>query len=196
MAEEKERSADSLPHWFYFILFFLGSFSPNCQCVPSSDFYDLKHRWPHVGNPHRQLLIAKVNLQSQARGGTRAVRAKQKNAVIVPLKWYTVTTCSAFHSLHFTDGPSHSVVSSSSTVQVQSSPGGWSTYLLEDSPFFFFAVFVAISSSCSLASLSFFIQLHLRPHHVQKYMVGRIGALISCKEDSLHERSEVQFQTF
>lgn len=133
MAEEKERSADSLPHWFYFLFYFFGSFSPNCQCVPSSDF-----RWPHVGNPHRQLLIAKVNPQSQARGGTRAVRAKQKNAVIVPLKWYTVTTCSAFHSLHFTDGPSHSVVSSSSTVQVQSSPGGWSTYLLEDSPFFFF----------------------------------------------------------
>lgn len=28
MAEEKERSADSLPHWFYFIFFFGGEFLP------------------------------------------------------------------------------------------------------------------------------------------------------------------------
>lgn len=33
-------------------------------------------------------------------------------------------TCSAFSSLHFTDDPSHSVFSSSSAVQLQSSPAG------------------------------------------------------------------------
>lgn len=57
----------------------------------------------------------------------------------------------------------------------------------------FFAVFIAISSSCSLASLSFFIRLHLRPHHVQKYNGGRVGTL-SCRKILCMKGAQCRFR--
>lgn len=68
---------------------------------------------PHVRSPHWQMMIVKVVPPLQA------LQTKRNTEVVI-----NRPTCSAFSSLHFTDDPSHSVFSSSSTVQVHSSPVG------------------------------------------------------------------------
>lgn len=129
--KERERSADSLPHWFFLeflpklpvcsIIWFLGSEASPATCQEPA---------PTAADHEGQSAV--TNASRNSRNTSKAENRCNRATEVI----YS-TTCSAFHSLHFTDGPSHSVVSSSSTVQVQSSPGGWSTYLLEDSPFFF-----------------------------------------------------------
>lgn len=57
-------------------------------------------------------------------------------------------TCSAFSSLHFTDDPSHSVFSSSSAVQVQSSPAGLKRFTYKRLFYLFICFLLLFLPSC------------------------------------------------
>lgn len=99
--------------------FFPSSSHPNHPCVPSSDFYGLRYHWPHVRRPAADR-EGQPLLQTQNK--TCAQRGKKNPVIATEVMWDT--PCSAFPALHFTDGPSHSVISSSSSVQVHLSPRG------------------------------------------------------------------------
>lgn len=103
--KEKEKvswlSASLISLFFFNLRFYTSSLS------------NLKHLEPHVRSPHWRMMIAKVVPPLQA------LQTKRNTEVVI-----NRPTRSAFSSLHFTDDPSHSVFSSSSAVQVQSSPAG------------------------------------------------------------------------
>lgn len=90
---------------------------------------------------------------------------KSNDAVIVPLRKNMVLHFLLCPILHFMDTPSHTTVSSSHTVEVQSSPGevrhlpSWEFQNSSDLSTCFFVFFHCYASSCSLLQLSSFMLL-------------------------------------
>lgn len=124
------------------------------------------HIWSTVGHAHgAPRVIFWCKCRTKLRHGYKA--EKPNDAVIVPLRKNVVLHFLLCPILHFMDTPSHAKVSSSHTVEVQSTPGevrhlpSWEFQNSSDlSTCCFFGFFPhCYASSCSLLQLSSFMLL-------------------------------------
>lgn len=139
VGKEKERSADSLPHW-------LSDFLPKLPLCSLIWFYDLKYRLPHVwtaadhsGWRSSAVTNATEKTHTQSRNTEHPKKTNSNCTTEVPYS----ATCSVSSSL--------------SPAQFKFNPllWGWSTYLVEQSHLFCWFFFFMFCSSLVNPSLFF-----------------------------------------